>query len=84
MTREKQISELKHKIYDEILSAFKLPNNNFFKKITSPVFNKPANKFARIGANLDLDVKEFGVRKAAELMLANFVDKVSSIGQKRV
>jgi len=84
MSREAHIKILRNKIYEEILLAFKLPRNEFSRKITSPLFSKPAEKFARIGANLDYDVKEFGVRKAAELMLANFVDKVSSIGQNRV
>jgi 1-acyl-sn-glycerol-3-phosphate acyltransferase len=84
MSREAHIKILRNKIYEEILLAFKLPRNEFSRKITSPLFNKPAEKFARIGANLDYDVKEFGVRKAAELMLANFVDKVSSIGQNKV
>ena len=84
MTRERQIVVLRNKIYEEILSAFKLPRNNISRKILSPLFKRPAEKFARIGANLDYDVKELGVRKAAELMLANFVEKVSSIGQNRV
>ncbi len=84
MSREVHIKILRNKIYEEILSAFKLPRNEFLKKVTSPLFSKPAEKFARIGANLDYDVKEFGVRKAAELMLANFVEKVSSKGLNRV
>ncbi len=84
MKKEPQVTILKNKIFEEILLAFKLPKNNFSRKLISPIFNSPVEKFAQIGANLDNNVKEFGVRKAAQLMLANFVEKVSSIGQSRV
>ena len=84
MADENKIEILRKKIYEEILLAFKIPRNNFSRKLFSPLFNKPAVKFSRIGAALDSDLKEFGVRRAAELMLRNFADKVTSIGEDRV
>lgn len=84
MSREKQIVVLRNKIFEEILSALKLPKNSLSRKLFSPIFLSAAEKIARIGASLDADVQEKGTRQAAELLLANFVQKLHSIGQNRV
>ena len=76
------VLRLKQDIVDEIFKAAKFSQCRIFRRVISPVFEKPARRFSQLFASLDLLVRDFGIVFAARQGLGWFSDQACAIGRE--
>ena len=78
------INELRISLVDEIIKSVGLPRTPFWRKVFSPVFWLPTDRFSRFGSNFDKLVAKSGFNKAIKNALAFFVGDVEVHGGDNV
>jgi hypothetical protein len=77
-------SLLQNDIFDEVLKVFRLPPSGFARKIFSPIFGLPVNRFAKIGSEFDTNTARYGFCRAAQLLLPRFIEKLVVTGESNI
>lgn len=78
------VSTLTKEITIEILSAFNLPQGEFWQNTIGPLFRKPAKRFSEIFAKFDQDCAAYGLSEAAKRLLPFFVESSKAIGTEHI
>jgi len=74
------INELRLSLIDEIIKSVGLPRTPFWRKIFSPIFWLPTDRFSRFGSHFDELVAKSGFSKAIKNALAFLVGDVEVYG----
>jgi len=74
------INELRISLIDEIIKSVGLPRTPFWRKVFSPIFWLPTDRFSRFGSNFDKLVAKSGFNKAIKNALTFFVGDVEVHG----
>ena len=74
------INELRISLIDEIIKSVGLPRTPFWRKVFSPIFWLPTDRFSRFGSNFDKLVAKSGFNKAIKNALNFFVGDVEVRG----
>jgi hypothetical protein len=80
----KFVADIRETIIKEIVYALGFPRDGWLRRFIGPVFYSPANKFAKIIAQFDHNVEEFGVSVAAGELVKPFVETTSAYGIENI
>ena len=78
------INELRLSLIDEIIKSVGLPRTPFWRKVFSPVFWLPTDRFSRFGSNFDKLVAKSGFDKAIKHAVAFLVGDVEVHGGNNI
>ena len=78
------INELRLSLIDEIIKSVGLPRTPFWRKVFSPIFWLPTDRFSRFGSNFDALVAKSGFNKAINNALTFFVGDVEVHGGNNI
>jgi len=79
-----QVKTIRQSVTDEVLRVAGISSRGFLRKLLNPLIWPPANKFAKLIAELDRDVATIGYRKATRNLVQRFVQELQIIGQENV
>ena len=78
------INELRLSLIDEIIKSVGLPRTPFWRKVFSPIFWLPTDRFSRFGSSFDALVAKSGFNKAIKNALTFFVGDVEVHGVNNI
>lgn len=78
------VNELRKSLIDEIIKSVGLPRTPFWRKIFSPLFWLPTDRFSRFGSEFDKLVAKSGFNKAIKNALTFFVGDVEVQGGNNI
>ena len=78
------INELRLSLIDEIIKSVGLPRTPFWRKVFSPIFWLPTDRFSRFGSNFDEMVAKSGFNKAIKYALTFLVGDMEVHGAKNI
>jgi hypothetical protein len=78
------VNELRKSLIDEIIKSVGLPRTPFWRKIFSPIFWLPTDRFSRFGSNFDKLLTKSGFNKAFINALSFFVGDVEVHGGNNI
>ncbi len=78
------VNELRKSLIDEIIKSVGLPRTPFWRKIFSPIFWLPTDRFSRFGSKFDKLVAKSGFHKAIKNALTFFVGDVEVQGGNHI
>jgi len=78
------VNELRKSLIDEIIKSVGLPRTPFWRKIFSPLFWPPTDRFSRFGSEFDKLVAKSGFNKAIKNALTFFVGDVEVQGGNNI
>jgi len=78
------INELRLSLIDEIIKSVGLPRTPFWRKVFSPIFWLPTDRFSRFGSSFDALVAKSGFNKAIKNALTFFVGDVEVHGGNNI
>ncbi len=81
---KKPISDFRNTLLGEISYAFGFPRDGWQRKVLTPIFWLPVNKFSRIIAGFDHNVQEYGLSFAARSLIRPFVKSTQAFGLENI
>ena len=78
------VNELRKSLIDEIIKSVGLPRTPFWRKVFSPIFWLPTDRFSRFGSNFDKLLTKSGFNKAFINALSFFVGDVEVHGGNNI
>ncbi len=78
------VHELRKSLIDEIIKAVGLPRTPFWRKVFSPIFWLPTDRFSRFGSNFDKLVAKSGFNKAIKHAVTFLVGDVDVHGGNNI
>lgn len=78
------IDELRESLIDEIVKSVGLPQTKFWRKVFSPIFWLPTQRFSHVGARFDAIVARSGFHDAMQDLQSFFVQDVDAEGVEHI
>ncbi|MFC2054485.1 1-acyl-sn-glycerol-3-phosphate acyltransferase [Chloroflexota bacterium] len=85
MTNNKSLeTTLKQTITDEAFRAMGFSYDSVIRKVFGPLMSPAASRFARLVANVDQDLEQYGIAETSRRYLPDYVDEVTVCGAENI